>query len=680
MTAMAMALGALVLTASLAVGGQDAVPAADSSELQGDSAVTAYRLPAAAASQPSAQAEASADSFAQQAGSKDAAPPTAVKIDGEPTAASEPAEDDAAAPNIHVDKQGRVEMHVRDLGLASVLQMLSMQSQRNIVASKEVSGKVTANLYNVTFDEALTAILDANGAGWREHGNFIYVYTTEEIKQMEAAARQKSMRLFRLRYTTAAEAKELITPLLSPDGKITTTPPAEKGIAGNTDAAGGDNTANEDVLVVIDFPDRIEAIGKMLADIDVRPKQVLIEATILRAQLNEDNALGIDFNLIGGVDFQNVSSVSNPADQNLTIGALPPKDFQKGTAALNTDFAGQVPKGGMTFGIIHNNVAAFVRALEQVTDTNVLANPKVLTLNKQRGEVVVGRRDGYLTTTVTETSAVQNVEFLETGTQLRFRPFIGNDGYVRMEVHPEDSTGGLTAANLPFEQTTEVTTNIIVRDGHTILIGGLFREVTSASRDQVPIAGNIPVAGALFRNTKDNTQREEVIILLTVKIIKDPDCSPADGDGLAQDVERYRVGMRRGLQWWGRERLSQAHYHWAIQHLEHGHMGMAMWDLDLAINNNPKFLAAIKLKEELLDKREWDDEGSAIRDFIAKEISRESMNPTPMYGRPGPPFSFLPLQGPCGFEDQPTIESPTDGTKPESPAGLKAIPSGQGAS
>src|SRR5690606_22979737 len=97
------------------------------------------------------------------------------------------------------------------------------------------------------------------------------------------------------------------------------------------------------------------------------------------------------------------------------------------------------------------------------------------------------------TTTVTQTSSIQNVEFLETGTQLRFRPYIGDDGYVRIEVHPEDSTGGLTAANLPFEQTTEVTTNIIVRDGHTILIGGLFREVTSASRSQVPLVGNVPV-------------------------------------------------------------------------------------------------------------------------------------------------------------------------------------------
>jgi hypothetical protein len=320
----------------------------------------------------------------------------------------------------------------------------------------------------------------------------------------------------------------------------------------------------------------------------------------------------------------------------------------------------------------------FIRALEQVTDTTVLANPKILTLNKQHGEVIVGRRDGYLTTTVTETAAVQNVQFLETGTQLRFRPYIGDDGYVRVEVHPEDSTGGLTAANLPFEQTTEVTTNIIVRDGHTILIGGLFREVTSAGREQLPIAGNLPIAGALFRNVTDSTQREEVIILLTVRIVKDPDELAPASDDLLNDVERFRVGMRRGLQWYGRERLAQAHYHWAIEHLEKGNLCKALWDLDLAINNNPKFMAAIKLKEQLVNKREWDDEGSAIRDFITTQIARDT-GTAPLFGRPGPPFEFLPLEGPSGFDQGAPAPTAPVAPAPESNTGPENV-SDQGAS
>ena len=272
-------------------------------------------------------------------------------------------------------------------------------------------------------------------------------------------------------------------------------------------------------------------------------------------------------------------------------------------------------------------------------------------LNKQRGEVIVGRRDGYLTTTVTETAAVQTVEFLETGTQLIFRPYISGDDHVRMEIHPEDSTGGLTAANLPYEQTTEVTTNIIVQDGHTILIGGLFREVSSASRSQVPIVGNLPVAGALFRNTRDNTQREEVIILLTVHIVKDDATMDKASVTAINDVERYRAGMRKGIQWFGRERLAQAHYKWALEHLNSGHRSQALWDLDMAINNNPKLLAAIKLKEELTHERAWDEDGSSVRTFVTRLIDEEEGKSGPPFGRPSPVIPQPLLLGPMGFDD-----------------------------
>ena len=132
--------------------------------------------------------------------------------------------------------------------------------------------------------------------------------------------------------------------------------------------------------------------------------------------------------------------------------------------------------GGLKVGFVSDNVSVFLSALEQTTDTTIMANPKVLALNRQQGEVFVGNEDGYITTVTTETTTSQSVESLKTGTRLIFRPYIAEDGYVRMEIHPEDSTGGLTSSNLPFKITTEVTSNVMVRDGHTIVIGGLFRE------------------------------------------------------------------------------------------------------------------------------------------------------------------------------------------------------------
>jgi type IV pilus assembly protein PilQ len=553
--------------------------------------------------------------------------------------------------------------------------MLSLQSRRNIVASSSVKGAVTANLYNVTFEEALTAILDSNDCGWRENGQFIYVYTNAELTEMAMAAKPVTTRIFRLHYARAEDIQVLVQGALSEIGAIAVTPAAERGIAPNTEEAGGNALATGDCLVVTDVPERIAAIATLISDLDVRPQQVLIEATIMRADLNEDNDIGIDFALVGGVDFQNLSSEST-AITNISIGDLPADDFQKSTFTTQTDFAGNVPDGGLTFGLIKDSIAVFLRALEQVTDVTVMANPKILTLNKHRGEMIVGRRDGYLTTTVTETAAVQNVEFLETGTRLIFRPYIGADGYIRMEVHPEDSTGGITAANLPFEQTTEVTTNILVKDGHTILIGGLFREVTSATRSQVPLLGNIPVAGTLVRNTSDTTTREEIIILLTVHIVKDDNAYAEAGAELAEDVERYRVGMRQGLQWFGRERLSQAHYHWALEHLDAGNTEKALWDLNLAINNNPKMLPAIKLKEKLEGKRQYSNEGSSVRDFLIKEIMREQGAVTPLFGRPSTSSEPPAIIGPHGFEDVAIDEKHTT-TSDDADAKVSSEPGGE---
>lgn len=540
---------------------------------------------------------------------------------------------------VKVNTARRVEMHVAEMPIADVLRMLSEESRRNILASKAVTGTVTANLYDATFEEALDAVLRMNNLGYVERDGFIFVHTQEELADIRKSERRIESRVFRLKYLTAADAKTLIAPLLSESGRIATTPAAGKGLESSGDKSGagdgGNALSTEDTLVVTDDSTAIERIAAALAELDVRPRQVLIEATILRATLNEDTALGIDFTTLGGVDFAEVGS-SSPAAQAIVTGATPAGELENTTFTVRTDVRGAVPSGGLTFGIIKNNVGVFLRALEQVADTSVIANPKVLALNKQRGEVIVGRRDGYFTTTVTETAAIQTVEFLETGTQLVFRPYILDEEHIRMEIHPKDSTGGLSAANLPFEQTTEVTTNVLLRDGHTILIGGLFREVTTSTRGQVPGLGNIPIAGALFRTTNDNTVREEVIILLTVRVVKgEPE--EREGELLAQQVERYRMGLRRGLQNWSRERLAQAHYRWALEHLAAGRTNRALWDAQMAVHNAPRFLPAQELIDDLRRRRIWDEDASAVRQHIQRLIAADQGLQLAPYGRPMPP-------------------------------------------
>lgn len=590
-------------------------------------------------------------------------------------------------PDITVTTEGRVRMHARSQDIGLVLQMLSVESQRNIVASQNVSGTVTANLYDVTFDEALTAILDGVDCAWQERGNFIYVYTNHELIEMAAAQRQRISRLFRLHYTRAADIQTMIQPMLSEAGTVSITPGAKVGISTSSDDAGGDSLSINDCILVVDYAENIGAIARLIEDMDVRPQQVLIEATIIRARLSEDNALGIDFDFVGGIDFATLGATSpdisiaqqGGAGTTLNTGALPPGQFENTTVAVGTDLRSGVPSGGFTMGVIRNSVGVFIRALEEVTDATVLANPKILALNKQRGEVIIGQRIGYRGgVQTTTTSTTETVEFLETGTRLVFRPYIAGDGYIRMEIHPEDSSGTLTASDLPLQDTTELTTGIMVRDGNTILIGGLFREVTTASRGQIPLLGDVPGVGSLFRNTRDITQREEIIILLTVHLIKD-DAALAEASAAARDdVERLRVGMREGLQWFGRQRLAHAHYEWALDHMQRGHLNKAVWDLNLALNNNPKFLAAITLREELMDKRHWVEDDSSVRGLLMRQINREHGIQAPLFNRPGPPFDLEGVARPTGSNGEMEVEPQTGAGGSDTKLAPSLEPAGEG--
>jgi type IV pilus assembly protein PilQ len=560
-----------------------------------------------------------------------------------------PPSDDLADNAINVSAAGTVEMHVANASLATVLHVLSAESHRNIIATPGVTGTVTAHLYNVTFEEALDAVLVANQAGYREVGNFIYVYTNDELAKLAERESPPVSRVFSLFYISARDASAIVTPMLSQGGTAVAAPEPDKGLSSAKEEGGGESNARQSYLVVHDRPEVLERVAATLRELDVRPTQVLVEATILGVTLSDENSLGVDFTVVGGVDLELLGSTST-AVTNLNVGELPTDRFEKFNSNVTTDFTGTVPDGGMTIGVIKDHVGVFVRALESISDAMVLANPKVLALNKQKAQVIVGRRDGYLTTTVTETQAIQTVEFLETGTQLIFRPFIGDDGYVRMELHPEDSVGTV-AGGLPSEQTTEVTTNVIVRDGQTILIGGLFREVNSDGRSQIPVLGDLPVVGAAFRGRSDRTIRQEVIILLTVHIVKDQDRYAQAGEAARQDNERIRVGMRRHLMWTGRERLAQAHYRKALEQYTAGDLDKAQWNVRLALHNNPELLAAIQLKEEILGRRSWDDDGSMIRGFIQGLIAEEQGVVQPEFGRPAPPF--IPpaaLYGPTPIE------------------------------
>ncbi len=544
--------------------------------------------------------------------------------DAKDAPATKPADKDKPAANLSAD--GTFTGYYQDTDLRVVLRQLSMLFRTNIVASKAVSGRVTVTLYDVTFDEALDSVLRSSGLGFVKKGKFIYIHTLEELAEIAKASKKTEVRTFNLDYVTAADAQTLIKPAMSQEGSIAVTPIPATGIAASSTEAGDNSHATSGVLVVSDYPENLKRIGEIVAEIDVRPQQVLIEATILSARLTERNNLGVNFNIMSNTDFTTEGSVEGGLTTVAegTLRNVPGSNISN-VQSLRTDFSPVT--GGITFGFLTDNISIFLRALEQVTDITVLANPKLLVVNRQRGEVIVGSKDGYVTTVVSDGVATQSIEFLESGTRLVVRPYIGRNGYIRMMIHPEDSDGDVEVTEsftIPSETTTEVTSNVLVRDGRTIVIGGLFRESTTNGRSQVPVVGSIPYLGTLFGTTQDITERREVMVLMTPHIVKQEQFE-AVSKNIKDDLERFRVGARKGMQWWAADRLARTHLNCARKHLKNGRLDKARWNLDMALCRRPKMPEAIEMRENLTDKAYWAEEArqSTIRNTIDRILMYE---------------------------------------------------------
>jgi type IV pilus assembly protein PilQ len=507
----------------------------------------------------------------------------------------------------------------QDTDILQALQMLSIQGQKNIIAGKGVSGTVTANLFDVTVQEALDVILRANDLRYEEVGNFIYVYTRDDWEAMQQARRKKESRRFTLEYISAKDANEFVQPLISEVGKVSFMGQTERGVQADVSNAGEDSWAFQAMLVVNDYPENLQAIADFLAEVDTPPQQVSVESTIVSTRVNEDNAFGIDFSVIGDIDF---ADLTNPlaAVNNLIAGNNTPGEkateelgFQPvdNRAAAGSSTVGRTSQaGGLKVGVISKNVSAFLRVLDEVTDTMVLARPRVMALNRQRSHILVGEKVGYLSTTQTETTATQTVQYLDTGIKLIFRPFISKDGSIRMELAPSvseatlrqvttDAGGGVV---IPDEKTNEVTTNVRVKDGQTLVLGGLFQEKTTISRRQVPILGDVPILGNAFKGQDDKLERNEIMFLITPTIVHDSLIARTGDEGNAF-AEAVRVGAREGLLPFSREKMSSSHNQQAIEALANGDTEKALYHTENSLRINSNQPEMIRLREQL-DKKQ----------------------------------------------------------------------------
>jgi type IV pilus assembly protein PilQ len=450
----------------------------------------------------------------------------------------------------------------------------------NILPSKSVAGEVTAMLPNVGLEEALDVIVRSAGYLWRRDGKFIHVGSRVEFTAMDQASDTLGTRIYHPNYITAKELEQLVTPMLTASiGKVKATTPSGAGIATDDNSAGGDDYAGAETVIVYDYEKVLATIDQLVAEMDRRPTQVAIEAMILSVKLDDEHRFGVDFQFL-----------RNENNVRLATGS-----------PLNT--LGQVTfdDGGLKFGYLDTNLAMFLDAVETIGDASVIATPRVLCLNRQRAEIHIGAQLGYVDTTQTETASTQAVKFLDVGTFLRIRPFISSDGTVRLEVHPELSTGAVRVEQgltLPDKDVTKVTSNVMVRDGSTVVIGGLIRDELTNSATQVPLLGSLPWIGPAFRRSTQSTERREIIVLITPHIVYEPEIG-IQGDKAAREFHHRHMAYADKLSPIGKRHLGRRYFHKAQQAWHQGDQERALWLINLSIHFDPLNRAALDLRSDI---------------------------------------------------------------------------------
>ena len=212
-------------------------------------------------------------------------------------------------------------------------------------------------------------------------------------------------------------------------------------------------------------------------------------------------------------------SYTNAANLGANISYTNPNNASEVLQTVNlagqpTDTGAQ----GMYYSVTNNNIQSVAEALQTRTGYDLLSSPRVIALSGEDAEIITGSRLGYMTKTITSSGMIESVEFLDVGTKLKITPQIKSDGSMIMSIHPEVSEGSIVN-ELPQKNSTETTTRLLVKDGQTIIIGGLIKDVSTETKKGVPILSDIPFLGVPFRKTSIDIEKREIIILISPHIV-----------------------------------------------------------------------------------------------------------------------------------------------------------------
>jgi len=424
-------------------------------------------------------------------------------------------------------------LNFQDIEVRAILQILADFTGLNIVVSDSVKGNLTLRLQNVPWDQALDIILRTKGLAMRQNGNVIFIAPTEEVaarEKLDLESHKTVQELIPLRteiiQVNYAKAKE-IAELLKKKG-------GEKGAEQSILSPRGDVVADERTnnLIVKDVPDKLAEIRDLVTKLDMPARQVLIDSRVVIASNDFSRDLGAKFGVTGvkeaGDGINAVSgtttatnTIVNSAISNLTSTGQP---FPVTVPNLDSRLGVNLPVGGtsLAFSILRSDylVDLELSALQAEGQGEVISNPKVVTADLKKATILQGRQIPYATVSQEGTK----VEFKDAFLKLEVTPQITPDDRIRMDLKVSKDEQGTNVATSTGTQPTidkrEVETQVMVNNGETVVLGGVFEQNKNNSVSKVPLLGDVPLLGYLFRTTSKKDTKRELLIFVTPQILK----------------------------------------------------------------------------------------------------------------------------------------------------------------
>lgn len=464
-----------------------------------------------------------------------------------------------------------VSLSFQDIDVRSVLQLLAEENDLNLVASDAVAGNITLQLQDVPWDQALNLVLQSRSLDKRLVGNVLYVAPAEEIatqeqQALDATRQAEALAPLQTEYVQVnyADAANILTLLT---GSSTGTPIGEtaspSGVLSSRGTATVDSRTN--IIIIRDVAEKLKEVRELLSRLDVPVRQVLIEARIVNVTTDFGRDLGVrwggsgrndssDGFRYGGSQASTLEQQNNRVAQNRAVReafsageAARIQAVQDGTepsliAAIVAQAiaAVPIPTGSVSFpdalavdlGVESENTSSFsigfagnsglieleLSALESSGNGEVIARPKVTTQDKVTATIESGVRIPYQAQ-AGGTAGGSTTEFVDAVLSLEVTPQITPDGRIIMQLDIHQDSVAAGTGSVPAINTNAINTSVLVENGDTIVLGGVFREETTTTETKTPLLGDIPYVGRLFKRTNSGNRRTELLIFITPRII-----------------------------------------------------------------------------------------------------------------------------------------------------------------